>query len=293
MGRWLFAHSAVLYWGLPVGLSLLLGIWEGFRPHRVRALSRADRWLTHGFLTSLTDAITILVFRIGGVAVAFAVSGSAYGVLNHASLPFPIEVLVTFLLLDLFQYGNHYLRHSIPLIWRFHQVHHSDGDVDFSTGFRFHPGEVLLTQAGYLLVIAALAPAPLAVLCYELLNIAQALFSHANLRLLPGIERALGLVLVTPEFHRIHHSVDVAEQRCNLGVLFSFWDRLFHTYRASPQAGEDRLQLGVDEVAAAESVRPLTMLALPFIRRTPRHGSSVRNSHKTGTLLGQGSSDIE
>jgi sterol desaturase/sphingolipid hydroxylase (fatty acid hydroxylase superfamily) len=141
-----------------------------------------------------------------------------------------------------------------------------------ATGFRFHPGEVLIGQGIFLLAIAVLAPPPFAVFCYELANIAQNAWSHANLRLPERFEKALGLVLVTPEFHRIHHSIEAAEQRSNLAILFSFWDRLFHTYRAHPNAGEENLSFGLEEVTAAQSIQPLAMLALPFATpaRDPR-----------------------
>lgn len=267
MESWLFAHLALLYWGVPIFLGIFLGIWEMFRPRRIHALSKTHRWLTHGFLNTLGDAIVVLIFPVGAVAVAFAVRNSAYGVLNHATLPLPVNVLLTFLLLDLYHYASHYLRHSIPLLWRFHQVHHSDRDFDVATAFRFHPGESLLAQAPYLLLIAVLAPTPIAMVCYELANIAQNVWSHANLRLPQRLERACGSILVTPEFHRIHHSIDADEQMSNLAVLFSFWDRLFHTYRAHPSAGEDNISFGLEEVTATQSIQPLAMLALPFSRQ--------------------------
>jgi sterol desaturase/sphingolipid hydroxylase (fatty acid hydroxylase superfamily) len=268
METWLSDHSALLYWGIPLALALIFGIWESFRPRRVHAVPKAHRWLTHGFLTTLTKGSAILIFPIGAVAVAFSVRNSSYGVLNRTSIPLPVGVFLTFLTLDLYHYANHYLRHSIPFIWRFHQVHHSDRDFDVSTAFRFHPGEVLLEQAAYLFVVAVLAPAPIAMLYYETVNIAQNVLSHVNLRIPPRIERALGLVVVTPGLHSIHHSVDATEQMSNMGVLFSFWDRIFHTYRERSSAG-DNLRFGVEEVTAAQSIEPLTMLALPFAPRRP------------------------
>ncbi len=271
MEGWLFKHSAWIYWGSVAAISLFLGIWEGLRPRRANSLSRPHRWLMNGFLSTLTDAITISVFRIGAVAVAFAVNHSAYGLLNRASLPYPVAVLLTFLMLDLTFYANHYLHHSVPLLWRFHQVHHSDHDVDFSTGLRFHPGDQLTSQLVYLLVVAILAPPPSAVAFFELANITQILFSHANLRLPGRIERSLGLVLVTPEFHRIHHSVDVAHQRSNLAVVFSFWDRLFRTRLDRAGESNDQMRFGLEEVTAAQSIQPLAMLMLPFASaREPR-----------------------
>jgi sterol desaturase/sphingolipid hydroxylase (fatty acid hydroxylase superfamily) len=229
------------------------------------------RWLLNGFFLVLADITTSLVFRVSAVGLAITLSKSGYGVLNRSWIPLLFQVLLTFLLLDFMQFVNHYLRHSVPWLWRLHQVHHADRDFDLSTGVRFHPGEVLFTQGMYLLAIAATAPAPAIVACFELCNIVQALVSHANIALPPSIERTLGLVLVTPERHRIHHSTDAGEQRSNLGVLFSFWDRLFHTYRHNPRAGEAGLQFGIEDVTALQSGRPLTMLALPFLQGGVEH----------------------
>ena len=187
--------------------------------------------------------------------------------MNRPWIPAGIRFLLAFLLLDFIQYAAHYLRHSIPLLWRFHQVHHADHDVDLSTGVRFHPGDILFTQGVYLLTIAALAPPVLAVLCFELCSVAQALFSHANVALPPRIEKAVRLLVVTPEFHQIHHSTDAADQGSNLAVLFSCWDRLCGTCRRRARTGASELFYGVAEVSAEQSIRPLTMLALPFMKK--------------------------
>lgn len=262
---WWFTHMSYLYGGVLVAFFLLIGTWETHRPRRIHKVPTAKRWLLHGFLLVVTNATSVMIFRVSAVALAFAVSSSPYGLLNRSSIPYSLRVLLTFLLLDFIQYADHYLRHSVPLLWRFHQVHHADRDVDLSTGVRFHPGDILFTQGIYLLTIAALAPPALAVLCFELCNVAQGLFSHANLALPPRIERALRLVLVTPEFHRIHHSTDTADQRSNLAVLFSFWDRLFRTGRDEPRCGQERVQFGLEDVSETQSIRPLAMLALPFV----------------------------
>jgi len=265
MQPWWFVHLGWLYGGMLVAAFLTVAIWETHRPRRVPSIPTSKRWLLNGFFLVLTDATTSLVFRVGAVALAFTLRKSGYGVLNLSWLPAFLQALLTFLVLDFVQYLSHYLRHSIPLLWRLHKVHHSDQDIDLSTGVRFHPGEVLFTQGMHLLTIAATAPPPAVVACFELCDIVQALFSHGNISLTLSLERTLGLVIVTPERHRIHHSKDAADQGSNLAVLFSFWDRLFHTSRDNPRVGEDRLQFGIEEVTAAESVRPLALLSLPFV----------------------------
>lgn len=267
METWLSANSAWLYGATPLGAALLLAVLERFLPSRTPILPTMQRWLLHGFLTAFTDAASTFIFRVGAVGIAFSMQGSQYGVLNRAGLPLALAIPLTFLVMDLFQYGSHYARHAVPLLWRFHKVHHSDRDVDFSTGLRFHPGEILLTQGFYLLAIAVLSPPVIAVILYELVNTAEALFSHANLRLSRKLEKLLRPVLVTPSFHRTHHSIHAAEQQSNFAVLFSFWDHLFHTYRERPQAERGTLELGLDEITEEQSFSALAMLKLPFITR--------------------------
>ena len=264
MEAWWFTHAGGIEKALLVVAFLGAAIWESFRPRQVLALSAAKRWLLHGLFLFLASVVGSLVFRASAVVLASSVAGSPYGLLNRASIPFALRALLTFLILDLVQYADHYLRHSVPLLWRFHKVHHSDPDFDFSTGLRFHPGEVMFTQGVYLLAIAAVAPPVSVVLCFEACNIVQAFFSHANISLPPRIDRALRIVQVTPELHKIHHSRNADAQRSNLSVMFSFWDRLFRTYREGSRSGEEQLQVGLEEVTNELSVRPWAMLSLPF-----------------------------
>lgn len=257
-------YASGLSKGVLVAAFLGAALWETCRPRQVLALPAGKRWLLNGFLLILTSITTSLAFRASAVVVAASVADSPYGLLNRSSIPFSVRAVLAFLLLDLVQYFDHYLRHAIPLLWRFHKVHHSDGDLDFSTGLRFHPGEVLFTQGVYLLAIAVAAPPASVVLCFELCNIAQALFSHANINLPPRFERLLQLIQVTPRFHEIHHSRHGVDQRSNFAVMFSFWDRLFRTYREHSGSEGEPLALGVADVTPAESVRPWAMLTLPF-----------------------------
>jgi sterol desaturase/sphingolipid hydroxylase (fatty acid hydroxylase superfamily) len=266
MKPWWLEHVSSIYQSLLVVAFLGAATWESFRPRQRLVLPASRRWLLHGLFVVLADVTTALVFRANAVIVASTVSSSPYGVLNRASIPFPLRALLTFLFLDFVNYADHYLRHAIPLLWRFHRVHHSDSDFDFSTGLRFHPGEVLFTQGIYLLAIAVAAPPASVVLCFEACNIVQAFFSHANVSLPPRVERVLQSFQVTPQLHEIHHSQNGAAQRSNLGVLFSFWDRLFRTYQPSPDSSEQRLRIGLSDVTPTDSMRPWAMLALPFER---------------------------
>ena len=172
---------------------------------------------------------------------------------------------MTILALDFVRYFVHWTEHHVPLLWRLHQVHHSDPDFDVSTGFRTHPLEIVYTQGTVLAAAALLAPPAAAVLVFELLICAESFFGHANARLPAWIEKPLCAVVVTPDMHRIHHSMDAQEQCRNLGDLFPWWDRLLGTYLAHPAAGEDRIQVGLAGVDKAHSVDISFMLAEPFL----------------------------
>jgi sterol desaturase/sphingolipid hydroxylase (fatty acid hydroxylase superfamily) len=279
---WWIAHRAALYPGLLAAGFLLLACWETVRPQRDLKNSTGKRWLNHIVVKILNDVIGILVFRVGAVAFAFAVSRNDYGILNRPWIPLWISVIATFVLLDLVHYAGHYLLHSVPWLWRLHQVHHADREIDASTGVRFHPGETLFSNGLHFLAIAALAAPPIAVLFAELFGIVESLFSHANVTLPKRFEAVLRKILVTPRFHEIHHSISASDQQSNFSIVFPVWDRLFGTYRDAPELGEERIRFGLEEVSAEQSVRPVAMLALPF--RPTMQSTSPPQSPATSAL---------
>lgn len=175
--------------------------------------------------------------------------------------------VVTILLLDLVKYATHRMFHSVPLLWRVHQVHHSDPDFEVSTGLRAHPLETVLTQGAALLAILAFRLPAAAVLAAELMACAQSFFQHANASLPKSLEEALRPWLVTPDWHRIHHSMNEADQRHNLGEIFPWWDRLFGTYSSRTSMGEDSFPTGLEGFKNAGSLRVAFMLATPFKTR--------------------------
>ena len=265
MESWLLKHSAALYQGAIVVSFILIGMWETLQPRRALALSTTKRWLLHGSFMLATRAVIWLAFPVTNVALSIAVAGSPYGLLNRELLPFSVRFVLTLLLLDFFLYVQHYLLHHVPLLWRLHKVHHADRDYDLTTGLRFHPLESLYLQGVSLLAIALTAPPVSAVIFFQLINVVQTFFGHANVRLPASIDKVMRLVQVTPELHRVHHSMEVVDQNTNFGSVFTFWDRLFRTLRANPSRSEARFQFGVEEVSEAQSVRLVEMLALPFL----------------------------
>jgi sterol desaturase/sphingolipid hydroxylase (fatty acid hydroxylase superfamily) len=208
--------------------------------------------------------LSLGLYRVSPVIVALTVEDSRFGFLNQSWQPFAIQFILAILLLDLTKYAIHRAWHSFAILWRVHQVHHSDPDVDLSTTFRFHPIEMLVTQGVHLAVTAVLAPPPVAVLAAEVPRVFLGFFQHANASLPNWMEKIARAVIITPDLHRIHHSVEEWEQGRNLGETFSFWDRLFRTYLPEPAAGQAAMITGLRECQSSASLGLLFMLTQPF-----------------------------
>jgi sterol desaturase/sphingolipid hydroxylase (fatty acid hydroxylase superfamily) len=255
-------RESILLWGVLLVAFTVFAVWETLRPRRALTARTGLRWVSHAVLWFLSCLCVVWIYRGSAVVLALAVSHSPYGLLNREIVPIGVRCVIAVLLLDFVRYGQHYLYHSVAMLWRIHRVHHGDPDYDWSTGLRFHPVEVLLTQGSYLAVIAIIAPPPLVVLGLELMDGAVNFFSHANVAVPPMVETQLRRFLITPDMHRIHHSDDIAEQNSNFGILFPWWDRLFGTYLKEPAAGQDKMRVGLRE--PPEHLGMAGMLARPF-----------------------------
>lgn len=264
---WL-AELGRLKWILLLAAFTACALWETFAPRRKLAASAAWRWSQNAALDFLFNSPLVWLLRLNAVFVAFWVQDRGYGLLHRLPLFWWLRFAAGILLLDLLRYAQHLLYHHNSLLWRVHQVHHSDPDFDWSTGLLFHPGELLVTQGSYLAAIILLAPPPAAVIALELLTAAQNFFVHANVRMPHGLERGLRRIFITPEMHRIHHSADLVEQSTNFGDVFPWWDRFFGTYRHDPAAGHERMKIGLAELGDHRGLNVLAMLALPFRGKT-------------------------
>ncbi|HUA59555.1 MAG TPA: sterol desaturase family protein, partial [Verrucomicrobiae bacterium] len=213
-----------------IALFALLAILETLAPRRELLLSTARRWTQHALLYLAMSVSFPLIFGAGAIAVAIVRAGRPYALLSRSGLPYPCQIALWILAADLLRYGLHRLLHSIAWLWRIHLLHHSDRDFDFTDHFRAHPLEGLVARFAYLAAILLLAPSALAVGCDELIGAAFGMLEHVNFALPASAERLLRYLFVTPELHRVHHSIDEREQQRNLGVVFIWWDRLFGTY---------------------------------------------------------------
>jgi sterol desaturase/sphingolipid hydroxylase (fatty acid hydroxylase superfamily) len=217
----------------------------------------------------LVDAIVVRVLAPGAaVAVALAAQQGGWGLLNQLPLPAWTAFLVAVVLLDLVIYFQHVMFHAVPTLWRLHRVHHTDLDFDVTTGIRFHPVEILISTVIKCAAVAAIGAPALAVLTFEVLLNATAVFNHANASVPALVERALRWMVVTPDMHRLHHSVIHEESSSNFGFNLPWWDRLFGTYRGQPQAGHDAMIIGVDAFRSKDDLRLDRLLVQP-LRDTP------------------------
>ena len=240
-------------------------LWEMAAPRRPLSVGKGLRWVHNIGLFVFNSLLLRLLFPAAAVGLALAVNELGWGLFNRIALPFWLEVAGAVLLLDLAIYLQHRLMHRVPMLWRLHRVHHADLDIDLTTGSRFHTLEILFSMLVKWLVIAALGPALLAVLIFEILLNSMAVFNHANVRLPPALDRWLRRLLITPDVHRVHHSVIQHETDSNFGFNLSVWDRLFGTYVAQPQAGHRGMTIGLNEFRDPMQVERLPgMLMLPF-----------------------------
>lgn len=225
---------------------LLLAGGEALIPRRARSVVRPWRWPTNLTLVALNTLIIRALLPLTAVGMAVIAEQRGWGLLHAVgTIPSVLAVPVAIVLLDLAIYLQHVLFHAVPILWRVHRVHHADIDVDVTTGSRFHPIEIFLSLLIKFVTIGALGASPLAVLLFEALLNVGSLFNHANLRLLPWLDRALRLVVVTPDMHRVHHSASGVETNTNFGFTFPWWDHLCGTYRAQPAAGHEAMTVGL------------------------------------------------
>ena len=263
---YLLGHELAVRLGVFLGVLALMAAWEALAPRRALAVSKARRWASNLGIVVLNSALLRIIFPATAVAVAVLAQERGWGLLNQYEVPFTLAVAASVIALDLAIYLQHVMFHAVPALWRLHRVHHADLDFDVTTGARFHPIEILLSMLVKMAVIVVIGPPAAAVMIFEVLLNATAMFNHANVRLPLAADRLLRLLVVTPDMHRVHHSVEEHETNSNFGFNLSLWDRLFRTYKAQPDAGHERMTIGIRGYRAPKLVSDLPgMLVLPFL----------------------------
>ncbi len=239
------ANEPLLRLGAFLLTAAAMGAWELAAPRRWRMRPRLARWPTNLGIVALNTVLVRLLFPAAAVGAALWASSRGIGLFNLITLPPLAAMVLSVILLDLLIYGQHVAMHKVPLLWRLHRMHHMDLDVDFTTGLRFHPVEIILSAALKFLAVIALGAPPAAVILFEVILNASSMFNHGNVRLGPRLDRLLRAAVVTPDMHRVHHSVIRLETDSNYGFALSVWDRLFGTYRAQPAKGHTAMTLGL------------------------------------------------
>jgi len=246
------------------GVLAAMATWELAAPKRQLHDRKLLRWCSNLGIVLLNSLLVRLLVPLGAVGVAAWAHGTQFGLLNLMPLPGWLTIITAIVLLDLAIYGQHVVFHAVPLLWRLHMVHHADRDIDVSTGLRFHPLEILLSM-GIKMGLVALIGAPVwGVILFEVILNGMAMFNHSNVRLPGWIDSWLRRLIVTPDMHRVHHSVLPEETNSNYGFNLSLWDRLFATYRAQPAAGHTGMTIGLEQFQRAPTGRLTWMLGLPF-----------------------------
>lgn len=241
-------HESLIRLSVFLGLFALFALAETLLPRRKRAHSRLRRWSTHWVLSFLnTGTLQLLGAFLPLLAVGAALDASAndWGLLNRLDWPVGLEFALAVLVFDLAIWAQHVITHKVPLLWRFHRMHHADRDFDVTTAIRFHPVEIGFSMLLKIGLVYLIGPSALAIIVFEILLNGTAMFNHSNLKLPLGLDRAIRLVLVTPDMHRVHHSVHRHEHDSNYGFALSIWDRIFGTYIPQPEKGHEDMAIGL------------------------------------------------
>lgn len=256
--------------GAFAGVLLLMTLWELRAPRRALRVRKGPRWTSNLSLVVVNTIAARLIVPMTAVAAAMTAESKQWGLLHQVDWPSPVEIALAVVVFDLAIYLQHVMFHAVPLFWRLHMVHHADLDFDVTTGLRFHTFEILLSALIKLSVVVIMGPAVVAVVIFEVLLNATAMFNHSNVKLAPHLDKLLRWIVVTPDMHRVHHSVIHRETNSNFGFNLPWWDYLLGTYRAQPREGHEQMQIGLTSFSDEKQVDRLPgILLLPFQRRKP------------------------
>ena len=250
--------------GAFLAVCLLMAAWEHVAARRTPLLSRTLRWPANFGILALDTALVRLIFSAAPYALALRAQAAGWGLLNAYPLPGWLKVALGVILLDLVIYLQHVMFHAVPAFWRLHMMHHADLDFDFTTGGRFHPAEILLSAGIKMGTVATLGAPPLAFLLFEVLLNATSMFNHGNVSLPPALDRVFRFIVVTPDMHRVHHSVIPRETNSNFGFNLPWWDRIGGTYRDQPSIGHDAMTIGLTQFQEERRQTLPWLLLLPF-----------------------------
>lgn len=264
--EFVMGHEVPIRLGFFFGVFALMAAWEIAAPRRALSVSKPLRWANNLGLVTLNTVLLRLLFPAAAVGMAALSVEKGWGVFNTLEIPYWLSVVASVIAMDFVIYLQHVMVHAVPALWRLHRVHHADLDYDVATGARFHPLEIILSMLIKFATIMVLGPPVLSVVIFEVLLNATAMFNHGNVRMPRPIDGVLRWLVVTPDMHRVHHSVEDDEANSNFGFNLPWWDRLFGTYRDQPRAGHEGMTIGIHKYRDPRQVDRLPgMLALPLV----------------------------
>jgi sterol desaturase/sphingolipid hydroxylase (fatty acid hydroxylase superfamily) len=250
-----------------VGILAIVAVWEFIAPRRLLTDNKGRRWLTNLSLVVIDTAVARFLLPVLPVGMAIMVQERGWGIMNFIILPTWINIILAVVALDFVIYLQHLLFHYLPILWRIHRMHHTDLDIDVTTGNRFHPFEIVVSTGIKLAAVTLLGAPALSVVIFEVVLNATAQFNHGNIRIPVQLDRWLRLVIVTPDMHRVHHSVIPRETNSNFGFNLPWWDRLCGTYRAQPEEGHGGMTIGLGEFRDSAQLTLPRLLVQPFVRK--------------------------
>ena len=263
---------------LAVGVFAIMAAWEVFAPRRRLVVGRPTRWPSNIGIVVVDALVVRLAVPAAAVGASLYAAGHGIGLFHYLNLRLSVAALLGFLVLDLVIYAQHVVFHHVQWLWRLHRMHHADLDIDVTTGLRFHPFEILISLGIKIAAVLAFGIPPVAVFVFEVVLNATSMFNHSNVSMPPWLDRMVRLLVVTPDMHRVHHSVVRAETDSNFGFNLPWWDRLFGTYRREPQAGHDGMTVGLPVFRDRKELRLDRMLTQPF--RSDRNSPDVSGSDR-------------
>jgi sterol desaturase/sphingolipid hydroxylase (fatty acid hydroxylase superfamily) len=271
MGTLFTKSEPIIRLGFFFGILVIMFFWEVFAPRRNLTTSKITRWISNLGLVMI-DSITVRLALPAGLAgIAILAQQRGWGLFNQFELSNLSKIIFSVLILDLTIYLQHLMFHSAPLLWRLHMVHHSDMDIDVTTGVRFHPIEIILSMGIKMMAVILIGAPPASVLIFEVILNGTSMFNHGNVRFSQRIDSLLRLLVVTPEMHRVHHSTIRWETNSNLGFSFPWWDRLFGTYRGQPAKGHLEMTIGLDQYKEPGKLTLPWLIVLPFIGKLGKY----------------------
>jgi len=247
------------------GIFIVIALWELVGPRRKLSVSKGLRWINNLGIVFFNTLLLRFLSPLMAVGLAIMAEEENWGLLNNIAINSYVKMFLAVLILDLIIYLQHVMFHTVPWLWRLHRMHHTDLDFDVTTGSRFHPIEIILSMIIKMLIVAALGAPPVAVVIFEVLLNATAMFNHGNIRIHINADRILRLLVVTPDMHRVHHSVKPDETNSNYGFNFPWWDRLLGTYKAQPEDNHLKMTIGLNQFRESRYLRFHWLLIQPFV----------------------------